>query len=104
MYKSFKTEFAGRPLEIETGKFAELAGGAVMVRYGETCVLSTATMSAKPREGIDFFPLSVDFEEKLYSVGRIPGGFTRREGKPSEKAFWCPALSTGPSGPCSRRI
>ena len=86
MYKSFKTEFAGRPLEIETGKFAELAGGAVMVRYGETCVLSTATMAAKPREGIDFFPLSVDFEEKLYSVGRIPGGFTRREGKPSDKA------------------
>ena len=86
MYKSFKTEFAGRPLEIEIGKFAELAGGAVMVRYGETCVLSTATMAAKPREGIDFFPLSVDFEEKLYSVGRIPGGFTRREGKPSDKA------------------
>ncbi|MBR4890472.1 MAG: polyribonucleotide nucleotidyltransferase [Clostridia bacterium] len=86
MYKSFKTEFAGRPLEIEVGKFAELAGGAVMVRYGETCVLSTATMAAKPREGIDFFPLSVDFEEKLYSVGRIPGGFTRREGKPSDKA------------------
>ncbi len=86
MYKSFKTEFAGRPLEIETGKFAELAGGAVMVRYGETCVFSTATMAPKPREGIDFFPLSVDFEEKLYSVGRIPGGFTRREGKPSEKA------------------
>jgi len=86
MYKSFKTEFAGRPLEIETGKFAELAGGAVMVRYGETCVLSTATMAPKPREGIDFFPLSVDFEEKLYSVGRIPGGFTRREGKPSDKA------------------
>lgn len=87
MYKSFKTEFAGRPLEVETGKFAELAGGAVMVRYGETCVLSTATMAAKPREGIDFFPLSVDFEEKLYSVGKIPGGFTRREGKPSDKAI-----------------
>ncbi len=87
MYKSFKTEFAGRPLEIEIGKFAELASGAVMVRYGETCVLSTATMAAKPREGIDFFPLSVDFEEKLYSVGRIPGGFTRREGKPSDKAI-----------------
>ncbi len=87
MYKSFKTEFAGRPLEIETGKFAELAGGAVMVRYGETCVLSTATMAAKPREGIDFFPLSVDFEEKLYSVGKIPGSFTRREGKPSDKAI-----------------
>ena len=86
MYKSFKTEFAGRPLELEIGRFAELAGGAVMVRYGETCVLSTATMAAKPREGIDFFPLSVDFEEKLYSVGRIPGGFTRREGKPSDKA------------------
>ncbi len=87
MYKSFKTEFAGRPLEVETGKFAELAGGAVMVRYGDTCVLSTATMAAKPREGIDFFPLSVDFEEKLYSVGKIPGGFTRREGKPSDKAI-----------------
>ena len=87
MYKSFKTEFAGRPLEFEIGKFAELAGGAVMVRYGETCVLSTATMAAKPREGVDFFPLSVDFEEKLYSVGRIPGGFTRREGKPSDKAI-----------------
>ncbi len=87
MYRNFKTEFAGRPLEIEIGKFAELAGGAVMVRYGETCVLSTATMAAKPREGIDFFPLSVDFEEKLYAVGRIPGGFTRREGKPSDKAI-----------------
>ena len=86
MFKSFEMELAGRPLVIETGKYAELAGGAVMVRYGDTAVLSTATMSAKPREGIDFFPLSVDFEEKLYSVGKIPGGFIRREGKPSEKA------------------
>lgn len=87
MYKSFKTEFAGRPLEIETGKFAELAGGAVMVRYGDTCVLSTATMAAKPREGIDFFPLSVEYHEKMYAVGRIPGGFTRREGKPSDNSI-----------------
>ena len=86
MYKSFQMELAGRPLVIETGKYAELAGGAVMVRYGDTAVLSTATMSAKPRDGIDFFPLSVDYEEKLYSVGKIPGGFIRREGKPSEKA------------------
>ncbi len=87
MYKCYQTELAGRPLVIETGKFAELAGGAVMVRYGDTCILSTATASAKPREGIDFFPLSVDFEEKLYSVGKIPGGFIKREGRPTEKAI-----------------
>ena len=87
MYRKFETELAGRPLVIETGKFAELAGGAVMVRYGDTAILSTATASAKPREGIDFFPLSVDFEEKLYSVGKIPGGFIKREGRPTEKAI-----------------
>ena len=87
MFRTFEMELAGRPLVIETGKYAELAGGAVMVRYGDTAVLSTATMAAKPREGIDFFPLSVDFEEKLYAVGKIPGGFIRREGKPSEKAI-----------------
>lgn len=87
MERIFTTELAGRKLTIETGKLAQLASGAVLVRYGETVVLATATMSAKPRDGIDFFPLSVDYEEKLYAVGKIPGGFIRREGKPSEKAI-----------------
>ncbi|MGN0570923.1 MAG: polyribonucleotide nucleotidyltransferase [Candidatus Fimenecus sp.] len=85
-YKVFETELAGRPLQVEVGKMAQLAGGSCLVRYGETEVLCTATMAAKPREGVDFFPLSVDFEEKLYSVGRIPGSFQRREGRASEKA------------------
>ncbi|MEZ3497702.1 MAG: polyribonucleotide nucleotidyltransferase [Lachnospiraceae bacterium] len=85
-FKLFETELAGRPLKVEVGKMAQLAGGSCLVRYGETEVLCTATMSAKPREGVDFFPLSVDFEEKLYSVGRIPGSFLRREGRASEKA------------------
>ncbi|MBE7056309.1 MAG: polyribonucleotide nucleotidyltransferase [Ruminococcaceae bacterium] len=87
MFKTYKTTLAGRELVIETGKLAQLANGAVLVRYGETVVLSTVTASKAPRDGIDFFPLSVDYEEKLYSVGKIPGGFTRREGKPSEKAI-----------------
>ena len=86
MFKTYSMMLAGRPLTIETGKMAGLANGSVLIRYGETEVLCTATMAAKPREGVDFFPLSVDYEEKLYSVGRIPGGFTRREGKPSDKA------------------
>ncbi len=86
-FKVFETEFAGRPLRVETGKMGLLAGGSCLVRYGETAVFCTATASAKPRDGIDFLPLSVDFEEKLYSVGKIPGSFTRREGKPSEKAI-----------------
>ena len=85
-FKTFETEVAGRKLVIETGKMAQLANGSCLVRYGETEVLCTATMADKPREGVDFFPLSVDFEEKLYSVGRIPGSFQRREGKASEKA------------------
>ncbi|MBQ7546147.1 MAG: polyribonucleotide nucleotidyltransferase [Clostridia bacterium] len=85
-FKTFRTEIAGRPFVAEVGKMAQLAGGAVLARYGETEVLCTATMSAKPRDGIDFFPLSVDFEEKLYSVGKIPGSFQRREGRASEKA------------------
>jgi len=80
-------ELAGRTLTIETGKLAQLANGSVLVRYGDTVVLVTATASEKPREGIDFFPLSVDYEERLYSVGKIPGGFIKREGKPSEKAI-----------------
>ncbi len=85
-FKTFETEVAGRKLVIETGKMAQLANGSCLVRYGETEVLCTATMADKPREGVDFFPLSVDFEEKLYSVGKIPGSFQRREGKASEKA------------------
>lgn len=85
-FKTFETEVAGRKLVIETGKMAQLANGSCIVRYGETEVLCTATMAPKPREGVDFFPLSVDFEEKLYSVGKIPGSFQRREGKASEKA------------------
>ncbi len=85
-YKVFETDLAGRKLSVEVGKMAQLAGGSCLVRYGETEVLCTATMAAKPREGVDFFPLSVDFEEKLYSVGRIPGSFQRREGRASEKA------------------
>ncbi len=86
-YKVFNYELAGRPLIIETGKLAGLANGSCLVRYGETAVLASATASAKPRDGIDFLPLSVDFEERLYSVGRIPGGYFRREGKPTEKAI-----------------
>ena len=87
MFKTYETELAGRKLVIETGKMAGLANGSVLVRYGDTCVLVNVTASKEPREGIDFFPLSVDFEEKLYSVGKIPGGFLKREGKPSDKAM-----------------
>ena len=86
-YRVFETTLAGRKLTVETGKMAQLANGSCLVRYGETAVLVTATASAKPRDGIDFFPLSVDFEERLYAVGRIPGSFLRREGRPSEKAI-----------------
>ena len=85
-FKTFETTLAGRPLVVEVGKMAQLAGGSCLIRYGETEVLCTATMADKPREGVDFFPLSVDFEEKLYAVGRIPGSFQRREGMASEKA------------------
>ena len=85
-YKVYKYELAGRPLVVETGKIAGLANGAALVKYGETTVLATATASAAPREGIDFLPLSVDYDEKMYAVGKIPGGFLKREGKPTEKA------------------
>jgi len=87
MYKTFSMEFAGRTLTVETGKLAQLSNGSALVRYGDTVVLSNATASSSPREGIDFFPLSVDYEEKLYAVGKIPGGFIKREGRPSEKAI-----------------
>ncbi len=85
-FRRYETDFAGRPLVVETGKMAQLANGECLVRYGDTVVHVAATASAKPRDGIDFFPLSVDFEEKLYSVGKIPGSFLKREGRPSEKA------------------
>ena len=86
-YKKWETQLAGRTLSLETGKMAGLANASVMARYGGTAVLCTVTASAKPRDGIDFFPLSVDYEEKMYSVGKIPGSFQRREGRPSEKAI-----------------
>ncbi|MCM1023504.1 MAG: polyribonucleotide nucleotidyltransferase [Prevotella sp.] len=86
-HKIFKTTYAGREMTIETGKTCELSNGSCWVRYGETVVMANVTASVKPREGIDFFPLSVDYEERLYSVGRIPGSFMKREGKPSEKAI-----------------
>ncbi len=86
-YHKYEMELAGRPLTLEVGKLAELANAAVMVGYGDTRVLVCATASARPRDGIDFFPLSVDFEEKMYSVGRIPGSFNRREGRPGEKGI-----------------
>ncbi len=87
MFKTFETELAGRKLVFETGKMAGLANGSVLVRYGDTCVIVNVTASKEPREGIDFFPLSVDYEEKLYAVGKIPGSFQKREGKPSDKAI-----------------
>ena len=86
-FRTFSYEFAGRPLTVETGKMAGLANGSCLIRYGGTAVLCCATASERPRDGIDFLPLSVDFEERLYSVGRIPGSFNRREGRPGEKAI-----------------
>ena len=87
MFKTYETELAGRKLTLETGKLAGLANGSVLVRYGDTVVLVDVTASKEPRDGIDFFPLSVDYEEKLYAVGKIPGSYTKREGKPSDKAI-----------------
>ena len=87
MFKKYTTKLAGRDLSIETGKIAGLANGSVMVRYGDTVVMVNVTASKEPREGIDFFPLSVDYEEKLYAVGKIPGSFLKREGKPADKAM-----------------
>ncbi len=87
MFKIYETELAGRKLTIETGKFAKQANGSVTVRYGDTVVMTNVTASKEPKDGVDFFPLSVDYEEKLYSVGKIPGSFNRREGKPADKAI-----------------
>ena len=87
MFRSFEMELAGRKLVIETGKIAELANGSVMVKYGDTVVMVNVTAAKEPKDGIDFFPLSVDYEEKLYSVGKIPGSYQKKEGRPSEKAI-----------------
>ena len=86
-FKVYEYEYAGRPLRVEIGKLAGLANGSALVRYGDTVILCCATASAAPRDGIDFLPLSVDYDEKMYAVGKIPGGFLRREGRPSEKAI-----------------
>ena len=103
-YRKFETTFAGRPFVVETGKLCGLANGSAMIRYGETCVLCNVTMSEKPREGVDFFPLSVEFEEKLYAAGRIPGSFMRREAAPANTPSCPPAWLTAPSARCSPRI
>ena len=95
----FEMELAGRPLVIENGQLAKQANGAVLVRYGDTVVLVTATASAEPREGVDFFPLTVDYEEKMYAAGKIPGGFIKREGRPSSDAILCARLIDRPIRP-----
>lgn len=97
--KKFEIQFAGRPLTMEVGRLAELANASVLVTYGETSVLVAATASSRPRDGIDYFPLSVDFEEKLYAVGRVPGSFMRREGRPSEKGILASRLIDRPMRP-----
>ena len=99
MYKSFSMELAGRTLRVDVGRVAAQAGGSVLMHYGDTVVLSTATASEKPRDGIDFFPLSVNYEEKLYSVGKIPGGFIKREGRPTEAAILTCRLIDRPMRP-----
>ena len=98
-YKKYTMELAGRPLTLEVGKLAELANSSVLVSYGETVVLVTCTASARPKDGIDYFPLSVDFEEKLYAVGRIPGGYLRREGRPSERGILASRMIDRPMRP-----
>ena len=97
--QSFEMELGGRKLTIETGKLAKQANGAAFVRYGDTVVLVTATASAEPREGVDFFPLTVDYEEKMYAVGKIPGGYKKREGKASDKAILTSRLIDRPIRP-----
>lgn len=97
--ETFEMEVGGRKLTLEHGKMAKQANGAVLVRYGDTVVLVTATMSKEPREGVDFFPLTVDYEEKMYAAGKIPGGFIKREGRPSSDATLCARLIDRPIRP-----
>ena len=98
-YKVFKTDYAGRELVVEIGKYAEQANGACLVRCGDTVVNVTVCMAEKPREGMDFFPLSVDYEEKMFAVGKIPGGFKKREGRASDKAILVSRLIDRPIRP-----
>ena len=98
-YRTFKTAVGGRLLQLEIGKVCEQANGQVMVRYGDTVVNVTACASKEPKPDIDFFPLSVDFEERMYSVGKIPGGFIKREGRPSEHAILTSRLIDRPIRP-----
>ncbi len=98
-YKVFETQFAGRKLVVETGKIAQLANGSCLIRYGDTVINVAVTASSKPKEGVDFFPLSVDFEERMYSVGKIPGSFSKREGRPSDKAILTSRLIDRPIRP-----
>ena len=86
-FKVYETTLAGRPFKVEMGKMCGLSNASALIRYGETCVLCNVVMSPKPREGVDFFPLNVEYEEKLYAAGRIPGSFMRREGRPGERAI-----------------
>ena len=102
-FKSFSMELAGRTLTVEIGRVCAQANGAALMHYGDTVVLSTATSSKQPREGIDFFPLSVEYNERQYAVGKIPGGFMKREGKPSENAVLTDRVIDRPMRPCSRR-
>ena len=99
MEKTFKYNLAGKELSVTTGKLAEQSNGSCLLRYGDTMVLVNAVASKQPKEGIDFFPLSVDYEEKLYSVGKIPGGFIKREARPSEKAILTSRLIDRPIRP-----
>ena len=99
MMETFTMQVGDRPLVIEQGKMAKQANGAVLVRYGDTVVLVTATASKEPREGVDFFPLTVDYEEKMYAAGKIPGGFIKREGRPSSEATLCARLIDRPIRP-----
>ena len=103
-YRKFETTFAGRPFVVETGKMCGLSNGSAMIRYGETCVLCNVTMSDKPRDGVDFFPLSVEFEEKLYAAGRIPAASCAVRAAPASTPSCPPALWTAPSARCSPRI
>src|SRR5215831_10100380 len=99
MIHTVEADVAGRTLSLETGRVAEQAGGAVLVRYGETIILAAATSSATPREGMDFFPLTVDVEERLYAAGKIPGGFIKREGRPTEHSILASRLVDRPIRP-----
>ncbi|HZB97807.1 MAG TPA: polyribonucleotide nucleotidyltransferase, partial [Candidatus Sulfotelmatobacter sp.] len=98
-YQKFDTDLTGRHLSVETGHIAEQANGALFIRLGDTMVLVTATAAKAPREGIDFFPLTCDYEEKLYAAGRIPGSFPRREGRPSEAATLASRMMDRPLRP-----